>query len=103
MSITVKADDMEKVADGTVASGFNYTIEGVTDADEIARIKGELGEATFGGEAKTAVNAGSYTITVSFASNSNYTVTCTSGTLTITAPATTGTTATTTTPVTPNN
>jgi len=81
--LAVKADDQSKTYDGHTFTGFTATITGFVNGQTVSVVTGAAG---FSGNATTAVNAGSYTITptVGSLSAANYDFTpFNNGTLTI--------------------
>ncbi len=82
-ALTVTADDQSKIADGSVFEGpYTVTLTGLTGGDDAS----VLGAIDFGGDAISAVHAGSYQIIPGGAANPNYTITFVNGTLTLIAP-----------------
>jgi hypothetical protein len=93
MQITVTPTAEARVSDGTKGGSFDYVIEGIDDAEEIARIRAELGAYTFSENVLEAEAAGTYTFDIIFeAENANYEITKNKGTFVITAPAPAATT-----------
>ncbi|MFN5046150.1 MAG: hypothetical protein ACK5EI_09430, partial [Bacteroidota bacterium] len=83
-TLTVTAENKSKSYDGVAYTSFTNTITGYVNSESSAA--GQSGSVSYGGGATTAVNAGSYSITVDVSglSSTNYTyVAGTSGTLTI--------------------
>jgi hypothetical protein len=78
--LTVTADPKSMVYDGTPFTGFTASYAGFAPGEDASDLGGTL---IFGGNAIDAVNAGTYTITVSGLSSSNYHISFVSGTLTI--------------------
>ena len=82
--LTVSADAVSKTYDGQAFTGFTATISGFVNGETVGVLSGT---ASFSGAATTAVNAGSYAITVSqgtlTATNYDFTA-FKAGTLTIT-------------------
>ena len=82
-ALTVTADDQSKIVDGAVFEGpYTVTLTGLTGGDDAS----VLGAIDFGGDAISAVHAGSYQIIPGGAANPNYTITFVNGTLTLLAP-----------------
>ncbi|PWC54487.1 filamentous hemagglutinin N-terminal domain-containing protein, partial [Azospirillum sp. TSO22-1] len=79
--LTVTANDVGKVYDGQAYSGNGGVSYGGFVNGEGASVLG--GTLSYGGSSQGAVNAGSYAITPSGLSASNYTIAYTGGTLTI--------------------
>ena len=81
-ALTVTADNQSKTFDGSAFSPFTSTISGYVNNENINVISGTT---TYTGDATTAVNAGTYTITplVTGLSATNYEFTTANGTLTI--------------------
>ncbi|WP_052285885.1 MBG domain-containing protein [Azorhizobium caulinodans] len=81
-ALTVTANDGTKTYDGTAYSGGNgVTYNGFVGSDTAASLGGAL---TWGGTAQGAVNAGTYSLTNSGLTSSNYVITYAPGTLTVT-------------------
>jgi len=81
-SLTVAANPDSKVYDGTAYSGGNgASYSGLMNGETAAVLGGTL---AYGGTSQGAVNAGSYLITPSGLTSSNYTIGYVDGTLTIT-------------------
>lgn len=73
-ALTVNAVALDKVYDGKAGGDFSVTVEGLVGKDTVA----SLGTPVFAGDAAEATNAGSYTLSVSYAQNSvnkNYSMT----------------------------
>ncbi len=66
--ITVSVTSSDKMYDGTVGGSFNFSVSGLAVTDS----KSVLGQPTYGGEATSAINVGSYSLTVSLPGNDNY-------------------------------
>ncbi len=67
-SITVQAVGGEKIYDGKEGGKFNITVTNLASTDNIS----VLGTPVYGGNATSAVNVGSYTLTVTLPGNPNY-------------------------------
>lgn len=81
-SLTVGAVAADKVYDGKAGGNFTIRVQGLVGKDTAA----SLGAPVFSGDAVTAVNAGSYTLSVSFEPNdvnANYDIVYTSDTFVI--------------------
>lgn len=73
-ALTVNPVGQEKTYDGATFSGFDFEVTGLASGDT----KAELGTPTWGGEAATQKNVGSYELTMSLPNNavtSNYEIT----------------------------
>ncbi|MCW3491516.1 MBG domain-containing protein [Dethiobacter alkaliphilus] len=83
LTVTVAADNQNKVYDGKVFPSENYTVTfaGFAGGDDEGVLSGEL---TFSGSAMDAIDAGTYTILPSGFTSKNYEITFVPGTLTIT-------------------
>jgi uncharacterized repeat protein (TIGR02543 family) len=79
-SVTVKADNQNKVYDGMSFSGFTVTLTGLAEGETAANLDGTL---AFNGSATEAVNAGEYVITPSGFTSINYTISYENGQLVI--------------------
>jgi hypothetical protein len=81
VALTITADDKSAVYDGAAYDGgFTASYVGFVAGESAGDLGGTL---TYGGAAKTAVNAGEHTITLSGFTSTNYTITFVDGTLTI--------------------
>ncbi len=67
-SITVSAISSDKVYDGMVGGNFDFTVNGLVGGDT----KDVLGTPIYSGTATSALNVGSYTISVVLPGNANY-------------------------------
>jgi hypothetical protein len=81
LTVTVSVNDATKTYDGIAYSGGNgVSYSGFVGGDTVASLGGTL---TYGGTAQGAVNAGTYTLTASGLTSSNYTISYNAGQLTI--------------------
>ncbi|MCW0198964.1 MBG domain-containing protein [Sphingopyxis sp.] len=79
--LTVTANDLTRVYDGTAFTGNGVTYSGFVNGEGESVLGGSL---LYGGNALGAVDAGAYTIAVSGLSSSNYAISYGDGALTIT-------------------
>ncbi|MBW6479408.1 MAG: T9SS type A sorting domain-containing protein [Bacteroidales bacterium] len=80
-TLTVTADDKSKVYDTAIFTDFSASYSGFAGSDGPADLEGNL---TYGGDAASAVNAGTYTIIPGGLSSDNYSITFNNGILNIT-------------------
>jgi len=80
-SLTVTADDKSKVYDAAIFTDFTASYSGFAGSDGPGDLDGAL---TFGGDAASAVNVGTYTITPGGLLSDNYNISYNSGALNIT-------------------
>jgi filamentous hemagglutinin family protein len=81
-ALTITANGFSKIYDGLAYSGGNGVgYSGLVNGEGVGVLGGSLG---YGGSAQGAVNAGSYAITPSGLTSSNYAITFADGTLTVT-------------------
>lgn len=81
-ALTINAVAQNKTYDGKAGGSFSVTVTGLVGNDTVA----SLGTPVFAGDAVNAVDAGSYTLSVSFAQNSvnkNYSISYNDGTFVI--------------------
>ena len=82
-SLTITANNAGKVYDGAAYSGGNgVTYSGFVNGETASVLSGTL---TYGGTSQGAINAGSYVLTASGLSSSNYAISYQSGTLDVSA------------------
>src|SRR3546814_13511227 len=77
--LTVAANDLNRIYDGTALAGNGVSYSGFVGGQDASVLGGSL---IYGGSAQGAVDAGSYTIEVSGLSSGNYAITYIDGALT---------------------
>ncbi len=70
-SLTVYATSTSKTYNAEIGGTFDFSVYGLVSGDS----KADLGNATYSGNATTAVNVGTYTLNVALEGNANYEIT----------------------------